>query len=110
VFPGQKLFQLAGRSHKGTATGLPFNEFSLLQVRLSPKGTATRLTPQGGGGTEARLPHKGTATRLATGVFKLVDEIFTGIFPHVEIIAQENILLNRFHAASSKTPLSPLTL
>ena len=89
---------MAGRSHKGTAAGLPFDNFSLLQVRLSHKGTATRLAPQGGVGTEARLPHKGTAARLAAGVFKLVDEIFAGIFPHAEIIAQETTSLNSFHS------------
>ena len=79
---------MTGRSHKGTAAGLPFDKFS--QVRLSHKGTATRLTPQGGGDTEARLPHMGDGgltARQPSGVFKLVDEIFTGIFPHAEIIA-----------------------
>jgi len=59
---------------------------------------------------QAGLPRKGTATRLPAGVFKLVDEIFTGVFSHAEIIAQETRLLNSFHAHYRKNPLSPLTL
>jgi hypothetical protein len=77
---GQELFQLAGRT---------FIKFSLLQERLS---------------------HKGMAAHLAAGVLKLVDEIFTGIFPHAEIITQTNTLLNTAHTTFSKNPLSPLTL
>ena len=48
--------------------------------------------------------------RLTAGVFKLVDEIFAGIFSHAEIIAQETKLLNSSHPDYSKNPLSPLTL
>ena len=88
---------MTGRSHNGTAAGLPFDKFSQVRLshkgkatRLPHKGMATRLTPQGGGDTEARLPHMGDGgltARQPSGVFKLVDEIFTGIFPHIEIIA-----------------------
>jgi hypothetical protein len=68
ALPEQRLFRMAGQSHKGTAAGLPFDKFSLLHERQ------------------------------AAGIFKLVDKIFAGIFPHAEIIAQKTALLNNFQS------------